>query len=184
MSVSICFTRPTVKLLIQLLKKAYDAGALRLVRRISVLLSLAKQEPVAQVAETFSVSRQTVYDWLKAFILYGADSLVYRRPPGRKPKLTKTQKKRLAELIEMGGELTRDTDGDGTGERRFDPAPDRVHSVGDQRAYALHLRRLALDEHDGDAAGGLCLPYPESNVAPTRGQPRQVDHHGGGRLLA
>ena len=102
MALSICFTRPTVKLLIQQLNKAYDAGALRLVRRISVLLSLAKREPVAQVAETFSVSRQTVYDWLKAFILYGADSLVYRRPPGRKPRLTKTQKRRLAELIEAG----------------------------------------------------------------------------------
>jgi len=102
MNLSIRFTRPTVKLLIQLLKKAYDAGALRLVRRISVLLSLARGEPIAQVAETFSVSRQTVYDWIKAFMLYGADSLVYHHPTGRKPKLTKTQRRRLVELIKAG----------------------------------------------------------------------------------
>lgn len=102
MNVSIRFTRPTVKLLIQRLKRAYDLGDLRLVRRISALLGLAKDESVSQVAETLSVSRQAVYDWLKAFMQCGMDSLVYRRPPGRKAKLTKMQRKRLVELIKAG----------------------------------------------------------------------------------
>jgi transposase len=89
-------------LLIAHLKQAYAAGDLRLVRRISALLGLANGETVAQVAETLAVSRQAVYDWLKAFMLRGAESLVYRRSPGRKPRLTKTQKRRLSELIEAG----------------------------------------------------------------------------------
>ena len=102
MRVSIYFTRPTVKSLIRLLERAYEAGSLRLVRRISVLLGLAKGEAITQVAGTFSISRQAVYDWLKDFMLRGVDSLVYRRPTGRKSRLTKTQKKLLVELVKAG----------------------------------------------------------------------------------
>ena len=102
MQFSIRFTRPTVKLLIQHLKDAYDAGALRSVRRISVLLGLAKGESVIEVAQTFSVSRQTVYAWLKDYLLRGVESVTYCRPTGRKPKLTKTQKRRLVELVKAG----------------------------------------------------------------------------------
>lgn len=102
MNISIHFSRPTIKLLSRRLSKAYAAGDARLVRRISALLGLAKGETVAQVAEMHGVARQTVYNWLKAFILEGVDSLNYRRSPGRKPRLTKTQKKRLVELVEAG----------------------------------------------------------------------------------
>jgi len=102
MNLSIRFTRPTVKLLIRHLKQAYDLGDLRRVRRISALLALAQGDSVAQVAQTLSISRQALYNWLKAFILYGVDSLVYHRSPGRRPRLTKTQKKRLVQLIKAG----------------------------------------------------------------------------------
>jgi transposase len=102
MNISIRFTRPTIKSLIQRLAQAYAAGDLRLVRRISALLGLAKGETVPGVAETVSVSRQTIYNWLKAFMLEGMDSLAYRWSRGRKPRLTKTQKKRLTELIKAG----------------------------------------------------------------------------------
>jgi len=102
MNISIRFTRPTVKLLVQRLKQAYDRGDLRLVRRVSALLGLAKGETVIQVAETLSTSRQAIYDWLKAFMQCGVGSLVYRRLPGRKAKLTKTQRKRLVELVRAG----------------------------------------------------------------------------------
>jgi transposase len=102
MNISIRFTRLTIKSLIQRLAQAYAAGDLRLVRRISALLGLAKGEPVPEVAETVSVTRQTIYNWLKAFMLEGMDSLAYRWSRGRKPRLTKTQKKRLTELIEAG----------------------------------------------------------------------------------
>jgi transposase len=99
---SVRFTRPTVKLLIQHLKAAYDAGALRSVRRISALLGLAQGESVIKVAQTFSVSRQAVYGWLKDYLLRGVESVIYCRPTGRKPKLTKTQKRRLVELVKAG----------------------------------------------------------------------------------
>lgn len=102
MRISIHLTRPTVKKLMRHLQRAYGTGNVRLVRRIAALLDLSRGDSVAQVAERHSVSRQVVYDWLKAFLLQGEDSLVYRRSPGRKPRLTKTQKRRLAELIKAG----------------------------------------------------------------------------------
>ena len=102
MSISIRFSRQTTKLLTQRLKQAYAAGDLRLARRISALLGWAMGGTAAHSAETHSVSRQAVYNWLRAFVLHGMDSLVYRRSPGRKSRLTKTQKKRLVELIKAG----------------------------------------------------------------------------------
>jgi transposase len=57
---------------------------------------------VKQVAETVSVSRQTVHNWLKDFLLRGIESAAYGRPTGRKPKLTKTQKNRRVELVKAG----------------------------------------------------------------------------------
>jgi len=102
MRISIHFTRPSVKNLMRHLQRAYATGNIRLVRRISALLDLGRGDGVAQVAERHSVSRQVVYDWLKAFLLQGENSLVYRRSSGRKPRLTKTQKGRLAEMIKGG----------------------------------------------------------------------------------
>jgi transposase len=102
MNISIRFTRQTVKMLIGRLQHAYRVGDLRLVRRVSALLDLARETTVAQVAEIYSVSRQTVYDWLKALMCHGENSLAYRRSPGRRPRLTKTQKQQLSALIQAG----------------------------------------------------------------------------------
>ena len=104
MRISIHFTRPTVKKLMRHLQRAYATGNVRLVRRVLALLDLGRGEGATEVAERHSVSRQVVYDWLGAFLLQGEDSLVYRRSSGRKPRLTKTQKRRLAELIKAGPE--------------------------------------------------------------------------------
>jgi len=60
-----------VKMLIRRWRQAYATGNLRLVRRLSALLDLARGESVAQVAEMHSVARQAVYDWLKALVLFG-----------------------------------------------------------------------------------------------------------------
>lgn len=102
MNFSIRFTRPTVKLLIQRRKEAYAAGDLRLIRQISALLELAQGRKVAQGAEAFAVARQSIYNWLKALLEHGLDSLVYHQSPGRPPKLTKTQRRRLTELVRAG----------------------------------------------------------------------------------
>jgi transposase len=91
MNISIRFTRQTVKMLIRRLQYAYRIGDLHLARRVSALLDLSRNMTVAEVADLYGVSRQVVYDWLKALLCRGEDSLVYRRSLGRKPRLTKTQ---------------------------------------------------------------------------------------------
>jgi transposase len=102
MDISIRFTPQMVKMLIGRLQHAYRLGDVRLVRRIAALLALAKKTTITEVAETYSIAKQTVYEWVKALICYGEDSLVCRKSPGRKPRLTATQKQRLAELIQVG----------------------------------------------------------------------------------
>jgi transposase len=102
MNISIRFSRPTIKLLTQCLEQAYVAGDLRVVRRTTALLLFADGKSKTEVAETLSVSRQTIHNWLTAFMVEGMDSLVYHWSQGRKSRLTKAQKKRLTELVKAG----------------------------------------------------------------------------------
>jgi transposase len=73
------------------------------VRRITVLLDLLVHHvPRAVLCERWGLSLSCLYDWQKAFVLRGMDSLVYGHGGGRRPKLTPRQKQRLVELIEAG----------------------------------------------------------------------------------
>jgi transposase len=86
------------------LRQAYNSGQVRLVRRIHALLSVIEGKPVAEVAAQLGLGSQTVRDYVKALLLNGVASLVYRTPPGRPAKLTKHQRKELTELIKAGPE--------------------------------------------------------------------------------
>jgi transposase len=86
------------------LQAAYQGHQLRLIKRIHALLAIAEGQSVAEVAELLHLGEQTVRDYLWAFIRRGVDSLSYKRPSGRPPKLTKTQRKELADLITAGPE--------------------------------------------------------------------------------
>ena len=93
----------TVKALQARLQDAYRRDDIRLVRRISVLLELLTQTAsVTALCERWGLSPSCLYDWQKAFMLRGMDSLVYRHSGGRPEKLAPRQKKRLVELIEAG----------------------------------------------------------------------------------
>ena len=96
-------SRATVKALHSRLQHAYQCDDVRLVRRITVLIDLlVRQVPMAVLCERWGLSASCLYDWQRAFLLRGLDSLVYRHGGGRRPKLTAKQKKRLVELIEAG----------------------------------------------------------------------------------
>ncbi len=104
MNLSIHFRNGTVKALTRRLEEAYRRGDARLVRRITALLDIAQNIPVATIAHRLRVSETSVYRWLTAFLLERYASLEYRRSPGRPAKLTKTQKARLTQLITAGPE--------------------------------------------------------------------------------
>ncbi len=102
MNLTITFCRPTVKELTQRLHAAFRGGNLPLIKRLTALLLLADQQPVPSIAARLGVCRQTIYTWLHAFIRAGWSSLQLRTSPGRPPKLTRSQKQRLGDLIDAG----------------------------------------------------------------------------------
>ena len=75
------------------------------------MLYVVDGHSVAEGCELLPLGEQTVRDDLHTFILNGIDSLNYRRPPGRPARLTKTQRKELAELITAGPEAAAYTSG-------------------------------------------------------------------------
>ena len=84
------------------LTQAYRAGDLRLVRRLTALLARGRGETVASSAETLGVSRASVYAWLKTLLVEGVAGLRVQWRGGRPSKLTRTQKRRLVELVKAG----------------------------------------------------------------------------------
>ena len=103
MSIRIQLGQPTVKALQTRLQQAYQKDDIRLVRRITVLIELLVHHvSVEALHERWGVSPSTLYEWRKAFLLRGLDSLVYRHGGGRPEKLTPKQKQRLTELLDAG----------------------------------------------------------------------------------
>lgn len=100
----ITISNETVKQLKSELQAAYRRGDLRAVRRISVLVMIGERLGLGSILALWQVSQQTVYEWLKAFLLKGWDSLVYGKAPGRPARLTKTQQRQLSGWIEAGPE--------------------------------------------------------------------------------
>ncbi len=106
MTITIAFSRPTVKTLEQELQAAFRRNDLRRVKRISALLALADGHTPETVVERLGCGRSTIYAWVRAFLVAGWISLRPRTSPGRPAKLTPTQKQRLRELVAAGPEAT------------------------------------------------------------------------------
>jgi transposase len=104
MEIRIRLSRESRQSILDQLQRAYVAGHVRLIRRIHALLYIVDGKSVAEIAEILHLGAQTVRDYLTAFVLKGLESLQYKRPPGRPPKLNKTQRKELADLITAGPE--------------------------------------------------------------------------------
>jgi transposase len=73
-----------------------------MVRRITALLNMSKGEKVSEIAATLSVAPSSVYEWLKRLMVEGVAGLKPNWKGGRPAKLTPSQRKRLAELIDAG----------------------------------------------------------------------------------
>jgi transposase len=96
---------------IERLQQAYAGGQVRLIRRIHALMLRIDGKEVDEVATLLDLGGQTVRDYVHAFLCQGVASLHYRKAPGRPPKLTKTQRKELAELVKAGPEAAGYTTG-------------------------------------------------------------------------
>lgn len=105
-SLRIQVSAATVKALHARLQQAYRKDDVRLVRRTTVLIDLLVHHvPMAVLCERWDLSSSCLYDWPRAFLLHGMESLHYRHSGGRRPTLTPRQKKRLVELLEAGPQV-------------------------------------------------------------------------------
>src|SRR3954453_10637555 len=85
-------TGETRKELERVLGRAFRAGDLALVRRVTVLLGIARGEPVDGAAASGGVSRATGYAWLRGFLADGVVGLRVQWRGGRPAKLTAGQR--------------------------------------------------------------------------------------------
>ena len=102
----ITFSKATVKRFEQELQKAYQRGDKRVIRRVMVMVAVSGQTELTEIARQWGIARQTIYNWLVAFLEKSWDSLTYGYGPGRPAHLTKTQKEQLCAWVKAGPEAS------------------------------------------------------------------------------
>jgi transposase len=86
------------------LKKAEAKGDIREAKRIMAILALGEDQDKTIVSSVLNVTVKAIQHWVNTFLLNGVRGLVSKKSPGRPPKLTKTQRRELAKLIDAGPE--------------------------------------------------------------------------------
>ncbi len=81
---------------------AARAGDLSSVKRITAILAIADGHSKTETAKLLGVTPRSVGNWLNSFLLRNVDGLKAKKSPGRPPKLTKSQRKELYQLIADG----------------------------------------------------------------------------------
>jgi transposase len=84
------------------LKRAQQLGNLRQVKHLLAILAVMDGQSFAQVALILRVPEKTVAQWVGVFCCYGLQGAPRKKPTGRPPQLTPTQKAALATLIDEG----------------------------------------------------------------------------------
>ncbi|MEW6126879.1 MAG: IS630 family transposase [Acidobacteriota bacterium] len=93
---------PLCKEMEQALQSAQRRGDLRLVKRLLAIFALRDSHSPEHLADLLKVSVAAVLDWAKNFLCYNLKGLQEKKAPGRPAKLTKSQKRQLAALIDSG----------------------------------------------------------------------------------
>lgn len=104
MSFRLDLSRKIIVTLQNELNNARQLGNLRRCQKISAILSLNSGYSVNAIADILNVGISSVYEWLKKFLSKGVAGLREQFSPGRPSKLTKKQRKRLADFIDSGPE--------------------------------------------------------------------------------
>jgi transposase len=110
-TVTIRFSRETVKELMARLRLALRQLNRPLIQQISALLLLDDGLEVWSIAGRVGVSTTAIYSWRDGFLVDRWASLLRGKSSGRPPKLTPSQLKRLKELVIAGPEAAGYTTG-------------------------------------------------------------------------
>jgi len=88
------------------MKRAERGGDYIKVKRILAVLMYGAGQMISAIKELLQINGQTIRSWLKIYLLNGLRGLRSGKSPGRPSKLTKTQRKELAQLIKEGPEVS------------------------------------------------------------------------------
>ena len=94
--------KEAVKGLRGFLKGAVKRGDLKEWRRAKAVLRYVDGRSTTQISEELDVVRSSVVRWLQWYNRCGLDGLRTAKSPGRPPRLSKTQRGELTEIIEAG----------------------------------------------------------------------------------
>jgi transposase len=86
------------------LDKARQNGNWVRCQKINAVFAFSEGYGVSTIADILNVGISSVYDWIKVFLQKGIRGLREKYSSGRPSKLTKTEKKRLAKLVDVGPE--------------------------------------------------------------------------------
>ena len=81
---------------------AENRGDLSTVKRVMAIFAIAEGHRYSEISSILNVCEESIRLWLKNFLLNGPSGLKSLKSPGRKPKLTKSQRRELDELITEG----------------------------------------------------------------------------------
>lgn len=84
------------------LTAAEKQGDLRLVKWILALFAVAQAQDTAQAAAVLQLSVAQVERYVYQFMVYGLPGVQFKKPTGRPPKLTATQKAELRACLQAG----------------------------------------------------------------------------------
>ena len=86
------------------LTTAQHLGDLRLVKFILTIFAVVHYQKTEQAALVLQLSAAQVEAYVHKFLCYGVCGVAFKKPAGRRPKLTTAQQRELCRLIEAGPE--------------------------------------------------------------------------------
>lgn len=86
------------------LTTAQQLGDLRLVKFILTIFAVVHYQETQQAALVLQLSVAQVEAYVHKLLCYGVQGVSFKKPSGRRPKLTKAQQQKLCRLIEAGPE--------------------------------------------------------------------------------
>lgn len=103
-NIHIKITTRTKRKLESIYQSARDRGDIATVKRIMAIFAVTNGNTYSTISLILKISEESIRLWIKLFILKGPEGLIYKKAPGRPPKLTKSQKRELDNFITEGPE--------------------------------------------------------------------------------
>jgi len=92
----------TKKILDKIICQAENRGDLSTTKHILAIFAVVNGCLYSEIASILDISHESIRLGVKAFLLKGPEGLKSSAPPGRPPKLTKSQKRELDKIITQG----------------------------------------------------------------------------------